>query len=150
VIETRFIQAEDYVEWRNLWDGYNAFYGRVGANALDEEITRVTWQRFFDTDEPMHAVVAVRGQRIIGFAHYLYHRSTTSIALSCYLQDVFVAADARKGGVGRLLIEAVYAHAKLGGASRLYWQTQESNTIARALYDAIAENSGFIVYRKLM
>ena len=35
------------------------------------------------------------------------------------------------------------------GASRLYWLTKEDNRTARALYDKLAERSGFIQYRKL-
>ncbi|MEQ1519614.1 MAG: hypothetical protein ABL931_24330, partial [Usitatibacteraceae bacterium] len=77
----------DFAAWQPLWDGYNAFYGRVGATALPPEITARTWSRFFDAYEPMHALVAEQSGRLIGLAHFLYHRSTTAIAPSCYMQD---------------------------------------------------------------
>jgi GNAT superfamily N-acetyltransferase len=80
--------------------------------------------------------------------HYLFHRSTISRANSCYLQDLFTVPTARGMGVGRALIEAVYANARQAGASRVYWQTHETNTTAMQLYDQLAEKSGFIVYRK--
>jgi ribosomal protein S18 acetylase RimI-like enzyme len=50
--------------------------------------------------------------------------------------------------VGRALISEVYQRAKQAGCSRVYWLTHETNTTARALYDKVAENSGFLVYRK--
>jgi hypothetical protein len=43
----------------------------------------------------------------------------------------------------------VYAEADQAGAGRVYWQTHHTNTVAMQLYDKVAENSGFIVYRKL-
>jgi GNAT superfamily N-acetyltransferase len=67
----------------------------------------------------------------------------------CYLQDLFVADDARGSGVGRVLIEHVYADARRRGASRVYWLTHEFNHNARQLYDRVADRSGFIHYRKL-
>jgi len=140
--------ATDYDAWRPLWDGYNAFYGRVGPTALAEDITRTTWQRFFDAYEPLHALVAERDGELLGLAHWLLHRSTIQIAPTCYLQDLFTAPAARGLGVGRALIDAVYAAARVAGVPRVYWQTHETNATAMALYERVAERSGFIVYRK--
>ena len=146
----RAIASEDYDRWLPLWDGYNAFYGRSGSTALPADITAMTWSRFFDASEPVHALVAASGGELIGLAHYLFHRATTTIAPLCYLNDLFTSESARGKGVGRALIEAVYAKARQAGAARVYWQTQETNTTAQALYDKIAERSGFIVYRKML
>jgi GNAT superfamily N-acetyltransferase len=139
-----------YAQWLPLWDGYNVFYGRSGPTALDPEITRTTWERFFNAGEPVHALVAEESGTLLGLAHYLYHRSTTSIGLNCYLQDLFTRSEARGRGVGRALIEAVYAAARAAGSPRVYWQTQETNATAMRLYDQVAEKSGFLVYRKLL
>jgi GNAT superfamily N-acetyltransferase len=108
----------------------------------------MTWGRFFDHYEPVHCLVADEAGKLLGIAHYLYHRNTTMIAPTCYLQDLFTHADARGRGIGRALIEAVYDRAKAVGAPRVYWQTHETNATAQRLYDAVAERSGFIVYRK--
>ena len=144
----RPIREGDYDAWRPLWDGYNAFYGRSGPTALGEDITATTWRRFFDAGEPVHALVAERDGKLVGLVHYLFHRSTTAIGLNCYLQDLFTDAGARGGGVGRALIEAVYAAARAAGSHRVYWQTHETNQTAMRLYDQVAEKSGFVVYRK--
>jgi len=138
---------DDYDSWLPLWYGYNAFYGRTGATALAADITATTWSRFFDAYEPIHALVAERDGRLLGLTHYLLHRSTTAIAPSIYLQDLFTAEDARGQGVARALIEAVYDRARAAGIPRVYWLTHETNATAMRLYDQVAEKSGFVVYR---
>ena len=147
-LTVRKVQPADYDGWRLLWDGYNAFYGRQGTTALPEEVTRITWSRFFDTYEPMHALIAETSGRLLGLVHYLYHRSTIQIAPSCYLADLFTDPDARGRGVGRALILAVYEAAAAAQVPRVYWQTHESNRTAMRLYDTMAEKSGFLVYRR--
>jgi len=146
----REVRIEVYERWLPLWDGYNAFYGRSGDTALPLEVTRTTWLRFFDADEPMHALVAEDGEELLGLTHYLFHRSTTLIPPITYLQDLFTVPSARGRGVASALIEAVYARAAEAGSPRVYWQTHETNAVARSLYDKIAERSGFLVYRKVL
>jgi GNAT superfamily N-acetyltransferase len=149
-LSIRFITQEDYGQWLPLWDGYNAFYGRSGATALSPEITRMTWSRFFDAYEPVHALVAETGGQLLGLTHYLFHRSTIAIGPVCYLQDLFTSEASRGKGVGRALINGVYEDARLAGSNRVYWQTHETNETAMQLYDKVAERSGFVVYRKLL
>jgi GNAT superfamily N-acetyltransferase len=140
----RSVIHSDLSQWSDLWEGYNIFYERV----VPPEITRMTWSRFFDAYEPVHALVAEQDGRLIGLVHYLFHRSTTLLGPTCYLQDLFSAKAARSQGVGRALIEAVYERARTAGSLRVYWQTHETNTTAMILYDKVAERSGFLVYRK--
>ena len=149
-LRIRPIADTDFAAWRPLWDGYNAFYGRSGETALPEAITRATWSRFLDPQEPMHARVAESGDGVIGLVHFLFHRSTIQLNPTCYLQDLFTVEAARGKGVARALIEAVYRSAAQAGAGRVYWQTHETNHTAMRLYDQVAERSGFVVYRKLL
>lgn len=146
----RPVVCEDYAQWLPLWDGYNAFYGRSGPTALAPDITAMTWSRFFDAYEPVHALVAESEGELLGLTHYLLHRTTTAIPPLCYLNDLFTSEKARGKGVGRALIEAVYEKARAVGSPRVYWQTHETNSTARELYDKVAELSGFIVYRKVV
>ena len=150
-ILVRPLARTDLAAWLPLWDGYNAFYKREGPTALVPEITQMTWSRFFDPYEPVHALVAEQAEQpgsLVGIVHYLYHRSTTQIAPNCYLQDLFTLQSERGKGVGRALIEAVYAAARRDGSPRVYWQTHETNTPGRLLYDKVAEHVGFLVYNK--
>jgi len=147
-IEVRDVQQRDFPEWKPLWQGYNAFYGREGKTALPDEITNLTWSRFFDGYEPIHALVAERANKLVGLVHYLFHRSSTGLRSNCYLQDLFTVESARGQGIGRALIEEVYRRAAQAGSGRVYWQTHETNATAMKLYDKLAEKSGFIIYRK--
>jgi GNAT superfamily N-acetyltransferase len=149
-IVIRAIQRDDFQQWAPLWEGYNAFYGRKGETALPEAVSNMTWSRFFDAYEPMHALVAEQSDQLIGIVHYLFHRSTISIEPSCYLQDLFTAEDLRGTGVGRALIEEVYRRAAVAGCNRVYWHTHETNATAMALYNKVAEQTDFVVYRKLL
>lgn len=145
-VHVRPIQRTDRDLWLPLWAGYNAFYGREGATALMPEITQATWERFFDSAEPVFALVAEIDGDLVGLVHYLFHRSTTRIELICYLQDLFTMPARRGQGIGRALIHGVYAAAQLAGSRRVYWQTQESNHAGRVLYDQVAQHHGFMVY----
>jgi GNAT superfamily N-acetyltransferase len=144
----RPVQPSDFPQWKPLWEGYNGFYGRKDATALPEEITQMTWLRFFDAYEPVHGLVADRAGELLGLVNFIFHRSTISIAPTCYLQDLFTLESARGKGVGRKLIEEVYQRARQAGSSRVYWLTHETNETAMKLYDKVAEKSGFVVYRK--
>jgi GNAT superfamily N-acetyltransferase len=134
----------DFARWLPLWQGYQEFY-RV---RIPEDVTRTTWKRFFDPNEPVHCLVAERDDRLIGLAHYLFHRSTWLADNVCYLNDLFVDPTGRRSGVARKLIEAVYEAADKAGAPKVYWLTHESNAAARLLYDQVAQHSGFIQYQR--
>jgi GNAT superfamily N-acetyltransferase len=98
----------------------------------------------------MHAALAWHEGKAIGLAHWIYHRSTWTAGDYCYLQDLFIAKDLRSSGVGRQLIEYVYAQARLADCARVYWLTHETNSKAMLLYERVAERSGFVQFRKLL
>jgi GNAT superfamily N-acetyltransferase len=141
--EVRAIERTDRAQWTPLWRAYLDFYRAQWS----DDVADATFARIFDALEPMHALVADRGGELIGFTHYLFQRSTWLINSQCYLQDLYVSEAARGSGVGRALIAAVANAAKEAGAARVFWMTHETNAVARRLYDAVAERSGFIQYR---
>ena len=144
-MEIRPIGKDDRVSWEVLWQGYLRFY----ESSQTPEASDATWFRLHDPAEPMHGLGGYVNGHLLGIVHYLFHRSFWTVGNYCYLQDLFVSEEARGKGLGRALIEAVYERARDAGASRVYWLTQESNATARALYDKLADRSGFIQYRKL-
>ena len=144
-MRVREIEPGDKAQWAVLWQGYLEFYQ---VPDLAGEITETTWGRFFDPNEPVHALVAEEDGVLLGLVHYIFHRNTWCLENVCYLEDLFTASPARGQGVGRALIEAVYAKAREKKASRVYWLTHETNKTAQALYDRIADKTGFIQYRK--
>lgn len=140
----RSVTAADFDAWLLLWKGYQAFYKMEIAS----EVTQLTWRRFLDASEPMHAAVAESNGAIIGMVHFLEHRSCSTQGNYCYLQDLYTTESLRGQGVGRALIEHVYAEAAARGCARVYWLTHETNARAIELYDKVAERSGFVQYRK--
>ena len=141
----RPIRDDERVDWEPLWAGYQEFYKAI----IPPEATDATWKRFHNDAEPMYVIGAYAADKLVGIAHYIFHRSCWTVGDYCYLQDLFVSEAARGHGAGRALIAGVMERAKVAGASRVHWLTQSDNMQARALYDKVADNSGFIQYRKL-
>ena len=143
----RPLRPEDETEWRRLWTGYLAFY----QTSVPEAVYASTFARLLGDDpQDFSALVAEGDGRLLGLTHYLFHRHAWKVENVCYLQDLYVDPEARGTGLGRKLIEAVYASADAAGAPAVYWLTQEFNHEARQLYDRIAQVTPFIRYvRKL-
>jgi GNAT superfamily N-acetyltransferase len=144
-IQIRAATSADYEAWYPLWRGYQTFY----KTDIPEQTSRTTWQRLLDEREPMHCALAFLDGRAVGLVHFIQHRSCWTSGDYMYLQDLFVAAGLRGKGLGRALIEHVYADARRRGCSRVYWLTHETNKDAMVLYDRIADRSGFLQYRKV-
>ena len=132
---------QDRPRWTELWRGYLAFYETILPDAQYED----TWTRLMH-GTVLHGLGARRHGSLIGITHFLFHTSAWTMAPVCYLQDLFVDGSARGTGAGRALIEAVAEAARERAAPRLYWLTQDSNAVARQLYDRLAKTRGFIRY----
>lgn len=143
VVTVRDCLADDEAAWRRLWAGYNRFYG-ADVPAL---VTDTAWLRLLDPGAPLLGRLAERAGRVVGFSVSVLHAGTWTIDPICYLEDLFVEAEARGQGVGRALIEDLIALARSRGWSRLYWHTEASNMAARRLYDTFALADGFVRYR---
>jgi ribosomal protein S18 acetylase RimI-like enzyme len=141
----RTLQPADRHQWDGLWRGYLEFY----QTTIPDHVTDLTWQRLIDPEAPVMGFCAAREDgSLLGIVHYLFHPVTWAAGPRCYLEDLFTAPEARGLGVGRALIEAVYAAADARGADQVYWLTQDSNAIARRLYDQVASVTPFIKYRR--
>ncbi len=144
-IEIRPLEQNDYPRWLELWRGYLAFY----ETKLPASVTATAWQRLLIPNEGHGGLVALEpAGKLIGFAHYLLHRSTWSIKDYCYLEDLFVDAKARGSGAGRALIASVEQAARAQNCARLYLTTAEQNATARGLYDKTLGPAGFVRYAK--
>jgi len=145
MIEIRPIAANDEADWRRLWRGYLDFY----ETELPEEVYAATFARLTDPAVgDYHGLVAIEDGTAVGLAHYIFHCHGWQLAEVCYLQDLYVAPETRGSGVGRRLMEAVYAAADAAGRSEVYWLTQQENVTARQLYDRIGTVTPFIKYRR--
>lgn len=141
----RPLQARDAAEWRGLWTAYLQFYD----TSVPDTVKDSTFDRLLGDDpRDFNGMVAEIEGRPVGLVHFLFHRHAWKIEDVCYLQDLFVAPDARGTGLGRALIEAVYAAADARGAPSVYWLTQDFNHTARTLYDRVGALTPFIKYQR--
>lgn len=134
------LAQEDRAGWQPLAQGYKAFYQTPTSPAEYD----AAWTRILARGDVFGIGAKVDG-KLVGIAHYLFHASAWADRV-CYLQDLFVAPEARGRGVARALIEAVAQAAREGNATRCYWHTQDHNATARALYDRVGRFKGFIRY----
>lgn len=141
-IKVRELRPEDYAQWRLLWDGYVSFYN----HHLDESVTKCTWERALNPDSALLCRVAETEGKAIGFALCVLHEGTWTTAPLCYLEDLYVDADARGMGAGKALLDALQSEGKREGWSMLYWMTRQENP-ARRLYDRYAGVDDFVRYR---
>lgn len=139
----RFAEG-DRADWELLWAGYNSFYER----GVEQRVTDRLWSRLVaNAGEPFGFAAVLEG-RVVGLAHYFFVSSTSDWTSRCYLQDLFAAPELRGRGIGRKLIEAVYAEADGHEAAQVYWLTQDFNAPARRLYDQVARATPFIKYQR--
>ena len=144
-VTVRFLNADDEAQWRELWRAYLAFY----ETELPPEIYDTMFARLLGDDrQDFHGLVAEQDGRLVGLTHYLFHRHGWKIENVCYLQDLYADPSVRGRGVGRKLIEAVYAAADAEGAPGVYWLTQDFNKTARQRYDRIGTVTPFIKYAR--
>jgi len=140
MIEIAPLRPGDRAEWETLARGYKTFY----RTELADEAYERTWRALL-AGERIHGLAARIDGKIVGIAHYLFHAQTWS-ADACYLQDLFIAPEARGQGAATALIAAVAETARARGAVKFYWLTKKDNERARALYDRIAAWKGFLRY----
>ena len=143
-LEIRPLAPADRARWLELWSAYLAFY----ETDLPDDAKNTAFARLLDPARPVHGLLAVRGGRAVGLAHYLFHDHLWRPEGICYLQDLYAEPAARGGGVGRALIEAVYDAADAAGVPGVYWLTQEFNATARRLYDRVGTRTPFIRYNR--
>ncbi|WP_286918174.1 GNAT family N-acetyltransferase [Pseudomonas sp. UBA6753] len=143
-VTLRPVTNQDHAAWLALWQAYLHFY----ESELTEEVSLSTWQRLLDPNEPTHSALAWVDGKAVGMVNFIYHRSNWSIGNACYLQDLYVDNAQRGLGIGRQLIEHVYAKAKADNCAKVHWLTHETNATAISLYQQVAERSGFIQFRK--
>lgn len=144
-VNVRSLRADDYEQWRDLWRAYLMFY----ETSVPQAVYDSTFARLLGDDpQDFNALVAETDSGLVGLTHYLFHRHCWKIENVCYLQDLYATPESRGTGVGRALIEAVYAKADEAGAPSVYWTTQHFNTNARQLYDRIGTLTPFIKYQR--
>jgi GNAT superfamily N-acetyltransferase len=147
-LEIRPLQRGDEAEWRRLWTAYLEFY----ESSVPEEVYVSSFARMLAGNDgapnEFRGLIALLDGRPVGLVHYLFHRHGWKIENVCYLQDLYADPEVRGKGIGRALIEAVYAAADAEGCPSVYWLTQDFNETARRLYDRIGKLTPFVKYSR--
>ncbi|WP_425416977.1 N-acetyltransferase family protein [Oricola indica] len=147
-LEIRPLERGDEAEWRRLWTAYLEFY----ESSVPEEVYASSFERMLagngGAPNEFRGLIALVGGKPVGLVHYLFHRHGWKIENVCYLQDLYADPEVRGKGIGRALIEAVYAAADEEGCPAVYWNTQHFNETARRLYDRIGKLTPFIKYAR--
>ncbi|MGO2278493.1 MULTISPECIES: GNAT family N-acetyltransferase [unclassified Psychrobacter] len=143
-IKTAPLSRANYDFWLVLWQDYLNFY----ETALPLSVIEATWRNILDDNVAIYGFGAWERDVLVGFTHVVLHPNTWNTTDCCYLEDLYVSENVRGQGVGRALIEQVYAFANEKGCNRVYWVTQEDNTSARKLYNNIASLTDMVQYRK--
>jgi GNAT superfamily N-acetyltransferase len=141
-ITVRPILPSDQQAWLRLWQAYLDFY----EVDLPQATTQRTWSRILDPDSAILCMVAELDGLVVGFANCVVHENTWETQPLCYLEDLFVDAQARGHGVGKALLEWLRNAMRAEGWARLYWVTHKDNARARALYDQFTEADPFVRY----
>jgi GNAT superfamily N-acetyltransferase len=83
------------------------------------------------------AVVAEMGWRVVGYALATPSYESNWAASGLYVGDIYVAPDARRCGVGRMLVGALAAEATRRNLTFLWWTSKPQNAGAHAFYASL-------------
>ena len=115
--------------------GYCDFYG---ADPSDQALLALSRALLADPErEGVQLIARDDDGRPVGFATLYWTWGTLSASRVGVMNDLFVTAAARGGGVADALIEACRARCREHGANRLTWQTAKDNHRAQAVYQRV-------------
>ena len=128
-LQIRIATVDDVDEAARLFDAYRQFYGRPS----DPPAARDFLAERIGQRQSM-VLLACRGDTAVGFTQLYPMFSSVRMAPIWILNDLYVDADARRGGVARRLLDAAAVAAQAAGATRVVLETSRENLPARALY----------------
>ncbi|MFN3954412.1 MAG: GNAT family N-acetyltransferase [Pararhodobacter sp.] len=134
--------ATDRAAWGALYAGYADFYRVEQSEAMRERV----WGWIHDPAHEVEALVAEAGGVLVGMAHFRAFARPLAAARGGFLDDLFVASEARGSGAAEALIRAIEAEGRARGWSVIRWITAEDNARARALYDRLAQATAWVTY----
>ena len=146
-VAVRPARPDDHHAWLTLWSAYHA-YGARGGAPPPAEVSTASWAKLLDPAIPMQALLAEHARELVGFAHIVFHPTTSLAGPSALLVDLFVKPALHGRGIGRALMRAAIVSAEFAGAERLTWNVRPDNAAALRLYDSMGAPSGHIVYRR--
>jgi aminoglycoside 6'-N-acetyltransferase I len=117
---------------RVLLEGDGEVLERVAPGVFDYPINRNLAEAFL-ADPHLHIAVAIENEQVVGFASavdYIHPDKPREM----WINEIGVAPDYRRAGIGRSLLEALLAHSKAIGCGEAWVLTDANNIAAIALY----------------
>lgn len=141
-IATRRATAADIQSVAILFDQYRQFY----EQAPDASGTRAFIEARLANNDSVVLIAEADGTDA-GFTQLYPSFSSVSMAPIWILNDLFVAGEHRRKGVGRALMNAAQSFARDDGAKRLCLATADDNASAQALYESQGwQRDGYLHY----
>ena len=131
-VSIRHATVDDLDTLAPLFDAYRRFYEQPGDVALASTFLHDRLERREST-----ILVAEADGQLLGFCQLYPTWCSVAAARIFVLYDLFVDADARRGGVGRALMLAAQRFGREAGAVRLDLSTARTNERAQALYESL-------------
>lgn len=144
-ITVTVVGEDDFDAWRPLFEGYADFYGTVLTDAAADQV----WSWLHDPNHLLEGLLARDANgRAVGLAHVRACPRPLTGATIGFLDDLYVAPDARGSGAADALFEALADRARERGWPAMRLLTQEFNYRGRAFYDRyMGAKSDFIMYQ---
>jgi ribosomal protein S18 acetylase RimI-like enzyme len=144
--KTRRANIEDVETIAPLFDSYRQFYEQEPNLAFARQFIKAR----LTNRESIIFIAEDQAQNALGFCQ-IYPSFCSVIGAPIYvLSDLFVSSDARKSGIGRLLLEQARLHAKENNIPRMDLTTAKTNTNAQSLYESLGwvRDDVFFAYNK--
>jgi ribosomal protein S18 acetylase RimI-like enzyme len=141
-IEIRPVRDGDFFAWLDVYAKYAEFYD----TELTDQKALLLWSWLTAPEHEENGYIAVDGDRIVGLAHVREFARPLEGDRGLFLDDLFVAEDARGRGVGRALLEHTRDLARQRGLGVVQWITAHDNAEAQRIYDSVAERTQWVTY----
>lgn len=132
----------DFFAWLGLYEGYTNFYNVT----LTDQRALVLWSWLTDPQHEETVLVALDDDELVGLVHYRQFARPLEADHSVFIDDLYVAENAREHGVGEQLIEAVTTKAREKGLGAVQWITAPDNELALKLYDKVGKRTEWVTY----
>ena len=144
--KTRRASITDINTIAPLFDAYRQFY----EQEANFEFAKKFISARLNNNESIIFIVEDETQNALGFCQ-IYPSFCSVIATPIYtLSDLFVSPEARKSGLGKMLLEHAREHAQANGIPRMDLTTAKTNLNAQSLYESLGwvRDEIFYAYNK--
>jgi GNAT superfamily N-acetyltransferase len=131
-----------------LAEEMDRFYGATEVEPLELRVRQIN-EAIFGDQPSAFALLAWDSDQLVGFAAYSFHWPAVGLTRSLFLKELYVTQTARRAGIGRQLMRALFEIAVKQDCSRVEWHTEASNSDARRFYAELGapEFEGKVFFR---